>query len=109
MAFISAPRYACLWQTGWILDAVNWTDYNDRNNLDSLGATLRSSERMIWSLPVVADRVKIGHDKTACLALDLIDYSAPIKSELSFSLNRTLNNRNPPLYQYYRNQVLLTL
>lgn len=46
----------------------NWTDYNDLNNLDALylsfstGATLRSSERMIWSLPVVADRVKIGHE-----------------------------------------------
>ena len=44
------------------------SDYNDLNNLDSLylsfstGPALRSSERMIWSLPLVADRVKIGHD-----------------------------------------------
>ena len=48
--------------------SVNWIDYNDLNNLDSLylsfstGPALRSSERMIWSLPLVADRVKIGHD-----------------------------------------------
>ena len=218
--------------------SVNWTDYNDLNNLDALylsfstGATLRSSERMIWSLPVVADRVKIGHDdsyysysygvapqwrylfndrlsfslgaavskkkyrrnaarhltalalspaldyrisergslrigltgarensglaiyssdswgvnaayfhnfsqnfiaivragysdaryqgreaaftqkrhdKTARLALDLIYYSAPIKSELSFSVSRTLNNSNLPIYQYHRNQVSLSL
>lgn len=90
---MGAPRYAYLWQTGWIPDAVNWTDYNDRNNLDSLGATLRSSERMIWSLPVVANRVKPGHDD----------------SYYSYSLSRTLNKRNLPLYQYHRNQLLLAL
>ena len=218
--------------------SVNWTDYNDLNNLDALylsfstGATLRSSERMIWSLPVVADRVKIGHDdsyysysygvapqwrylfndrlsfslgaavskkkyrrnaarhltalalspaldyrisergslrigvtgarensglaiyssdswgvnaayfhnfsqnfiaivragysdaryqgreaaftekrhdKTARLALDLVYYIAPIKSELSLSISRTLNNSNLPIYQYHRNQVSLSL
>ena len=218
--------------------SVNWTDYNDLNNLDALylsfstGATLRASERMIWSLPVVADRVKIGHDdsyysysygvapqwrylfndrlsfslgaavskkkyrrnaarnltalalspaldyriseqgslrigltgarensglaiyssdlwgvnvayfhnfsqnfiatvragysdaryqgreaaftekrhdKTARLALDLIYYIAPIKSELSFSISRTLNNSNLPIYQYHRNQVSISL
>lgn len=218
--------------------SVNWTDYNDLNNLDALylsfstGATLRSSERMLWSLPVVADRVKIGHDdsyysysygvapqwrylfndrlsfslgaavskkkyrrnaarnltalalspaldyrisergslrigltgarensgraiyssdswsvnvayfhnfsqnfiatiragysdaryqgreaaftekrhdKTARLSLDLIYYIAPIKSELSFSISRTLNNSNLPIYQYHRNQVSISL
>ena len=49
------------------------------------------------------------HDKTARLALDLIYYIAPIKSELSFSISRTLNNSNLPIYRYHRNQVSLSL
>ena len=51
------------------------------------------------------------HYKTARLALDLIYYIAPIKSELSFSISisRTLNNSNLPIYQYHRNQVSLSL
>ena len=49
------------------------------------------------------------HDKTARLALDLIYYIAPIKSELSFSISRTLNNSNLPIYQYHRNQVSISL
>ena len=49
------------------------------------------------------------HDKTARLTLDLIYYIAPIKSELSFSISRTLNNSNLPIYPYHRNQVSLSL
>ena len=49
------------------------------------------------------------HNKTARLALDMVYYIAPIKSELSFSVSRTLNNSNLPIYQYHRNRVSLSL
>lgn len=71
--------------------SASWTDYRDLNNLDALylsfstGATWKQNGRMIWSLPVVADWVKIGHDNS------YYSYSYGIAPQLRYLLNDRLS------------------
>jgi len=69
----------------------SWTDYRNLSNLDALyisastGATWKQNGHMIWSLPIIADWVKIGHDNS------YYSYSYGIAPQLRYLIDDKLS------------------
>lgn len=80
---------------------INSTDYNDYNNLDALvasissGLSMRFNDKWNGSLPIVADWVKIGHDKSyyslSYGVAPQIRYN--VTEKFSFNLGGTISKR----------------